>query len=118
MSRRAIAAALLLTFTMSACRTWAPIEEFHSPVPDALRVELASGERAEVMDARMEGDILVGRLAGEETPVRIPLSQIVAAEAGRMSAGRTALLVLGVGVLFVGVLAGISFANGIGPIFR
>ncbi|NNF26666.1 MAG: hypothetical protein HKN73_05575 [Gemmatimonadetes bacterium] len=96
---------------MSACRTWTPLAQLPTLVPDALRVELASGESVEVMDARMERDTLVGRLAGEETSVRIPPSQIVSLEEGRLSKGRTFLLVVGIGVLCLGVVMAISFAG-------
>jgi len=117
MSRRTVASVLLLTFTVSACRTWTPIETLSPPGPDAVRVELASGERAQVMDARVEGDSLIGRLVGETGVVRIPLSQIVTAEAGRVSNGRTASLVVGLGLaslVFLGLMvevAGGGFFN-------
>jgi hypothetical protein len=110
MSRGLIASALLLTCTVSACRTCTPLAHLPTLVPDAIRVELASVKLVEVMDARMEGDTLVGRLSGEETSVRIPPSQIVSLEEGQMSNGRTFLAVVGIGVLFMGVLAGIVFA--------
>ena len=111
MPKRNIAATLLLTFTVASCRTWTPMETVPDPMPEEVRVELLSGEQVEVSETRMEADTLVGRVVGGTNSIRVPVDQIAYIEEGRLSWARTALVVLGTGALFLGVLVGISLSN-------
>ena len=108
MPRRIIAVTLLLTFGMASCRTWTAVQGIPNPMPEAVRVELLSGEQVEVIDARLEADTLVGRLPGGDESVRVPLAQIASIEAGQTQGG-WGLALLVVAVPSVGILTGLAF---------
>lgn len=95
--------ALLATATLPACTAYPtipdPVSTLQAPKPvkDA-RVTLRSGERLELDFPRVEGDSLSGFLFGGELRI-VALADVARVEVQKMSAGRTAGLVLGLAVV-------------------
>jgi hypothetical protein len=106
MPKRIIAATLLVTFAVASCRSWTPVHQKPDPLPESIRVELLSGERVELRDARAEGDTLVGRVVGTADTIRVPADQVVSMEAGRLAWGRSIVAVGGGVVLLLGAVVG------------
>jgi hypothetical protein len=107
-----ITAACLLV-TMSACTTWQPYPlEGSGELPRPVRVTTTSDEVVVLYSARLtqvvDGDSIVwGRLrrTGQAPVHRVPLREVVSLEVAHRSAGRTALVVLGVTVAWLGLTA-------------
>lgn len=104
--------ALLTAATLPACtayRTVAdPVATLQAPKPvkDA-RVTLRTGERLELDFPRVEGDSLSGFLFGGELRT-VALADVVRVEAKKVSAGRTAGLVLGMAVVGTAAAGAVS----------
>lgn len=112
MSRRSIATTLLFSFTLASCHVWTPWQGIPHPVPPDVRVQLQSGEELELTEARVEADTLKGRQFSESPLIRLPLDQIDSVEGRSLSGGRTALLVVGIGVVGLVIAGAIDFAQG------
>lgn len=95
--------ALLATATLPACTAYRtmsdPAAALAAPKParDA-RLTLRSGERFELEFPRVEGDSLSGFLFGGELR-KVALADVARVEVQKVSAGRTAGLVLGLAVV-------------------
>lgn len=123
MPRRIVAATLMLTFTLTSCHVWRPLEGVPRPVPETVRVELTSGVQVELSEARIEGDTLVGWRLGESGAgapgsgastrfiTRIPVDRIGSLQARSLSGLRTFLFVVGIPVASLGVLAAIVMSD-------
>lgn len=119
MSRRIVAAILLVLLPTLACHSWQPLEgPLEAPVPRTLRLELRSGEAVDLHDAVLYGDTIAGRPAGTQDLALIPVSEVTAAREGRLDRGRTALAVAGAAAGAFGVLAAIALSNLEISIFR
>ena len=101
MPRRIVATAALLTFALASCRTWTPLEGIPDPMPNDVRVALASGDTIRVRDPIVEEEFLVGtRDRGQRTSYRIPLAEIASIESHEPDLRRTWIAIgLGVGLL-------------------
>ena len=105
----------LVLGSAAACSSWhtqaaTPSEVLAARRPSSARVTLAGGSTVVVHRPRIAGDTLTGWPDGGEhragpthasdpaDPIRIPLANIQSIAVRRVSAGKTALLVVGVGV--------------------
>ena len=105
------ARALAFVLLLNACYTWRPVELTPTRSfgdKEHVRIVRSDGSRITLVSPRIIDDSLVSQRPGTVTPIAIPTANIQRAEARRLSKGRTALLVVGVGVavfLAVGALA-------------
>jgi hypothetical protein len=105
----------LVLGSATACSSWhtqaaTPSEVLAARRPSSARVTLAGGSTVVVHRPRIAGDTLTGWPDGGEhragtthasdpaDPIRIPLANILSIAVRRVSAGKTALLVVGVGL--------------------
>lgn len=109
----------LLLSQAAACTSWhtqsgAPSEVLATRHPSTARVTLADGSRVTVHAPRIVGDTLVGwsgastGSAGDGHPVHVPLADIRSLAIEQTSAGRTILLLAGIGVTAAVVAAAAS----------
>jgi hypothetical protein len=109
MTKRLIAA-FMMTSQLAACSTWR-IQESAPERASELRVTLTDGRRLVLRDAELAGDSLVGFARQGEgslatrTRVAFPASDVRQMERNSLSTGRTALALIGVGVVIGLVLA-------------
>lgn len=97
-------ATLIMTSHLAACVSW-QIQESAPQKASELRITLADGKRQVLRNAALVGDSIVGfavrgqgdRLAPRER-VAIPATDVRRIEQSRLSTGRTALAVSGLGV--------------------
>lgn len=92
---------LLPCLGLQACRSWrrndSPVREIMIEPPSRVRVIRATGSVVDVIKPRLAGDTLYGRVT-EGAEMSIPLDEIRGVEVRRFSAGKTILLVAGLGV--------------------
>jgi hypothetical protein len=115
---------VLLGLPAEGCMSWktqpvAPDQVLRQR-PDRVRLTLAGGGTVVVMSPTIVGDSLIGAPAGANPQqiaqrLTIPLSDIQSVEVQRVSGGKTALLLAGVGVTALAVIAA---ANCCGPDFK
>jgi hypothetical protein len=107
-----------------ACMSWKtqPVSPDHivAQDPDQVRVTLGNGSKVVVARPAIIGDSLIGAPTGANPKrsaqrLAIPLSDIQSVEVRRVNAGKTALLVAGLGVTAMVVIAA---ANCCGPDFK
>src|SRR5580765_3191837 len=115
----------LVLGSATACSTWdtqasTPSEVLAVRPPSSARVTLAGGSTVEVHRPRIVGDTLTGwpdggghpggtaHASDPADPIRIPLANIRSIAVRRVSAGKTALLVVGLGVTAAIVAAAAS----------
>ncbi|HEU5303720.1 MAG TPA: hypothetical protein VFU40_03665 [Gemmatimonadales bacterium] len=103
-SYRVASAVTLVAFSVS-CTTWkspqlAPEQVIASKRPDHVRVLQSSGAQLELWNPRISNDSLVGRLARADSTRLdgMPLADIKQLQVRAVSAGKTVLLVTGIGV--------------------
>lgn len=107
-----------------ACMSWKtqPVspDQVVAKQPDQVRVTLESGSRIVIARPAIIGDSLIGTPPGADTKriaqrLAVPLSDIRSVEVQRVNAGKTALLIAGVGVTALAVIAA---ADCCGPDFK
>jgi hypothetical protein len=106
-----------------ACMSWKtqPVspDQVVAKNPDQVRVTLGNGSRIVVARPTIIGDSLIGTAPGSDPkpamPRRvIPLSDIRSVQVQRVNAGKTALLIAGVGVTAVAVIAAATWDGPLG----
>src|SRR4051812_42597045 len=119
-----IALLTLLGLVAEGCTSWntqsvAP-DRVLAQRPDQVRLTLRDGNRVVIVAPAIVGDSLIGSPAGANPKhiaqrLAIPVSDIQSVEVQRISGGKTALLIAGVGVTALAVIAA---ANCCGPDFK
>jgi hypothetical protein len=110
--------AVIVGLPAGGCTTWktqaAAPEQIMAREPDQVRVTLGSGIRNVMARPSIVGDSLIGSLPGPD-PRRIaqrmavPLADVRSIEVQRVNAGRTALLIAGVGITALAVIAAATY---------
>ena len=112
-----ILASVVLGLQAAACMSWKtqPVspDQVVARKPDQVRVTLASGGRIVVVRPTIVGDSLIAAPAGSDSTrsaerLAIPLSDVRSVEVQRVNAGKTALLIGGVGLTALVVIAAAS----------
>ena len=116
-----ILASVVLGLQAAACMSWKtqPVspDQVVARKPDQVRVTLASGGRIVVVRPTIVGDSLIAAPAGSDSTrsaerLAVALSDVRSVEVQRVNAGKTALLIGGVGLTALVVIAA---ANDPGP---
>lgn len=97
---------LIILSLQTACATWQPVVPGSETLPDRVRVTTTSGT-VEIRDPVIEADsVLMGTvvLAGNEEPVRLPLTGLLLMEERRVNSFRTFVLVYAAVGMLLGVL--------------
>lgn len=121
-----VRAALIATLGMPAiaCMSWKtqPVspDQALAKSPTQVRVTRADGSKVVLLRPAIVADSLIGEPPGDPTKriaqrVAIPLSEVQSVAVQRLSAGKTALLIAGVGLTALAVVAA---ATDEGPTFR
>jgi len=110
-----LTATALLGFLASACMTWktqpaAPEHVLAEKTRDRIRVTRPDGSTIELVHPLIAGDTLSGDLPGSSAwdstrRIAIPLSDVRSVAVQRVSAGRTALLIGGLGLTAIAIVA-------------
>ena len=109
MNVRRFIACILLPCYLVACTSWktqeaSPQQVLADDQPDKVRVTLTDGSQVVLEEPAVSGDTLSG--LDDSTPVHIPLADVADVEVRKTDIIPTvALVVLGLGVVFVGVAA-------------
>ena len=118
---RKAAFSVVLACLLAACATWTPRRFDDSPeggtyVSGVVRVTLRDGTRLEMRDVRVSPDSLIGfvRSPGQSTRVGLRTSTVASIHERDVSPGRTALLLVVLGVAATGVLLA-AMTAGMGP---
>lgn len=118
-----ILASVMLGLQAGACMSWKtqPVspDQVVARNPDQVRVTLASGSRIVVTHPTIVGDSLIGAPAGSDsTPsaerLAVALSDVRSVEVQRVNAGKTALLIGGVGLTALVVIAAATWDGPLG----
>ena len=109
----------LVALTTTACSSWhteaapapAVLSEKH---PSFIRVELTSGKRIDIYDAKLQGDSIVGLTArrgkAAAYPIAVATKEVKHVATRKFSAGRTAMAVVAI-TLAASAIAGASSAS-------
>lgn len=111
-----LAVMVMLALATAACMTWktqsaSPAQVIGEKPPDRVRVTRSDGSMIELVQPLISGDTLSGRWAGASHStasvgrVSIPISDVRSVAVQRVHAGKTALLVTGVGLTAIAVIA-------------
>ncbi|HJR16014.1 MAG TPA: hypothetical protein VJ808_04105 [Gemmatimonadales bacterium] len=112
-----VAAMITLAQVAGACMSWqtqeaSPEQLLAENPPDQVRVTRADGSTVLIVKPLISGDSLTGTLPGSAPdsgrPLSLPLADVRSVEVRRVNAGRTALLVAGLGLTAVAVVAAAS----------
>lgn len=105
----------LLGALASACTTWqtqsaAPDQVLAGKTPDRIRVTRPDGSTTELVRPLIAGDTLLGSWPGSTLTdstgrIAIPLSDVQSVAVQRVSAGRTVLLIGGLGLTAIAIVA-------------
>ena len=111
-------AVMLMTGQLSGCTGWhverlSPAEVVERQQPSTIRVESGDGRREVLYEPEVRGDSLIGRRdwSDKQHNRALALTDVKQVATRRVSAGRTAGLVLGIGAI-VGVVVGLSSMQG------
>ena len=103
-------ATIMMTSYLAACTTWR-VQEAAPQKASALRLTLADGRRLVLRDAHVVGDSLVGFAAqerdrpSERVRVAFLAADVQRMEGSKLDASKTALAVIGLGVVIGLVVA-------------
>jgi hypothetical protein len=105
---------LLVTGSLQACHRWVvrtepPREVLGTKEHSVIRLTRSDGVHQEIVEARIDGDSLVGysefKWRPERARIAVSLGEVQSIDVQRIHRGRTALFVLGVGtVVLIGMV--------------
>jgi hypothetical protein len=120
-----LAAMAIVAALAGGCMTWktqsaAPAQVIAKKMPDRVRITRPDGSTTELVHPLIVGDTLAGTRLGSpgttaNSRIAIPLSDVQSVSIRQVNAGRTALLIGGLGVTAIAVI-GAAASND--PVFR
>jgi hypothetical protein len=113
-------AVMVSLLSAAACTSWktqsaAPADVMREETSDRVRITRSDGSMIELIHPVLSGDSLSGRWANTKdtsSRVSIPISDVRSVAVRRVSAGKTALLIAGVGLTAVAVVGAANAGDG------
>jgi len=115
---RRVAAIVVVCLLAQSCTSWqtqpgAPGQVLASKTPERVRVNRPDGSRVELVHPVISGDTLSGNRPGSPADdpagrIAMPLSEVQSVDIQRVSAGKTVLLIGGLGLTAIVIAAAVS----------